>query len=178
VKTQDAAGRPLLGVDAWGAANRVDGDSCTVFTQENAAQGLLIFYEAKRKLAATLTLKAGEKLPPIVIMKPMGSVKGRLLDANGKPLAGIVVDPHYRDETPRRIDSIIHEARPTESDANGAFTLDSLIPELPFEPTFRRGRGNFERIVKSSESAIQVKPGTCHDLESIKLKPVPEKAGE
>jgi RNA polymerase sigma factor (sigma-70 family) len=178
MKIQDAEGRPLSDVISWGDAHWIAGDSCTVYAEETDPPRFLIFYEAKQKLAATLSIMPGEKLPPVVKLKPMGSIKGRLLDADGKLLTGIVVDPNYRDKTARRIDGIIHEARPIESDANGAFTLDSLIPGLPFELTFRRGRRNFERIAKSPEATIQVQTGACRDVGAIKLKPAPEKARE
>jgi hypothetical protein len=178
MKIQDAEGRPLSDVLSWGDAHWIEGDSCTVYAEETDPPGFLIFHEVKQKLAATLTIKPGEKLPPVVKLKPMGSIKGRLLDADGKPLAGIVVEASYRDKTARTIDSIIHEPRPIESDANGVFTLDNLIPGLPFELTFRRGRRNFERIVKSPGAAIAVQPGACRDVGTIKLKPAPEKVDE
>jgi hypothetical protein len=178
VKIQDAEGRPLLGIDAWGTANRIDGDSCTIYTQENAPPSFLILHKVKQKLAATLTLKAGEKPPPIVKLRPMGSVKGRLLDADGKPLAGSVVSPSYREKTANRIDSTIHEATPIASDANGVFTLDSLIPEVPFELSFRRGRRSFQHVAKPAEPAIQVNPGDCRDLGTIQLKLAPERRNE
>jgi hypothetical protein len=38
-----------------GAANRIDGDSCTVYGEYR----FLVFYEPKRKLAGALPLKAG-----------------------------------------------------------------------------------------------------------------------
>jgi hypothetical protein len=178
MKIQDAEGRPLSDVICWGDANRIEGDSCMVYAEATDPPRLLAFYEEKQKIAMTLTIKPSEKLPPVVKLKPMGSVKGRLLDADGKPLAGIVVEPSYRDKAARTIDSIIREARPIESDVNGAFTLDSLIPGLPMELSFRRGRRNFEHVVKILGVTIQVQSGACRDVGEIKLKPAPEKASE
>jgi hypothetical protein len=178
VKIQDAEGKPLPEVDVWGAANRVEGDSCTIYGEATDKPRFLVFYEPKQKLAGTLKLKAGEKWPPVVKLKPTGSVTGRLLDADGKPLAGIVVAPRYRDSMANNMNSRVHETRPVASDANGAFTLDSLIPELPFELSFRRGRRDFAHQTKPADATVQIKPGACRDVGAIKLKPVPEKTGE
>jgi RNA polymerase sigma factor (sigma-70 family) len=178
VKVQDAEGRPLPDVDGWGTANRIEDDSCTIYGETADKPRLLVFYEPKRKLAGTLTLKAGEKPPPLVKLRPMGSVTGRLLDADGKPLAGIVVAPRYRDSMANGMDGRFHEARPIASDASGVFTLDSLISELPFELSFRRGRRDFERQPKSAEAAIQVKPDERRDVGAITLKLAPEKKEE
>jgi hypothetical protein len=174
VKIQDTEGRPLSEADAWGAANRIDGDSCTVYGEYR----FLVFYEPKRKLAGALPLKAGEKLPPVVRLRPMGSIKGRLLDTDGKPLEGIVVAPRYSERSANGIDSSIHEDIPIVSDASGDFTLDSLIPELPFDLSFRRGWRDFEYQTKPADPTIQVKPGECCDVGAIKLKLLPEKTGE
>jgi RNA polymerase sigma factor (sigma-70 family) len=178
VKLQDAEGKPLSGVVTWGSASRIEGDSCTIYGEAAELQRLLVFYHPKRKLAATMTVKDGAKLPPVVRLKPMGSIKGRLLDADGKPLAGIVVAPSYNEGSANTIDSIIHEARPIASAANGAFTLDSLIPELPFALSFRSGRRTFARQSKSVEATVQVKPGECRDVGAIELKRLAKKKDE
>ncbi|HEY7154357.1 MAG TPA: sigma-70 family RNA polymerase sigma factor [Gemmataceae bacterium] len=178
VKIQDAEGQSLPGVAVWGPLNRIEGDACTVYGETTDKSRFLVFYEPKRKLAGTLKWKAGEKWPPVVKLKPTGSVTGRLLDADGKPLAGIVVAPRYRDSMANNMNSRVHETRPVASDANGAFTLDSLIPELPFELSFRRGRRDFAHQTKPADATVQIKPGACRDVGAIKLKPVPEKTGE
>ncbi|HTU93508.1 MAG TPA: RNA polymerase sigma factor [Gemmataceae bacterium] len=178
VKIQDAEGRPLDEVEALRGWNRIDGDSCTIYGEATDPPYLLIFYQPKRELAGTLTVKAGVKLPPIVKLKAMGSVQGRLLDADGKPLEGIVVAPRYRDHAANVMNSRVHEARPIASNADGNFLLDSLIPELPFELTFRRGRRDFARESKSAEAAIQVNPSAYRDVGAIELKRISDRPAE
>jgi hypothetical protein len=178
VKIQDTEGRPLLEVDSWGGATRMEGDSCTIYGEAEDSPRLIVFYEAERKLVGTLAMKAGEKPPPVVKLKPMGSVKGRLLDADGKPIAGIVVAPQYQESMGNAMHGHLHDARPSASDAEGAFILDCLIPEMPFELSFRRGRRSFERTVKHPQLAIQLKPRESRDLGSIQVKLAPEKSGE
>jgi RNA polymerase sigma factor (sigma-70 family) len=173
VKLQDADGRPLAGVDAWGEANRVEGDTCTFYGEASTKPQLLVLYEPKRKLATTLLLKAGEKLPPVVKLKPMGSVQGRLLDADGKPVAGVVVDPRYHERMANGMHGRVHEARPIATDAAGVFVLDHVIPDMTFELTFRRGRREFKREAIAGEATIQVQSGQVRDVGDIRVKPQP-----
>jgi len=175
VKIQDAEGKPLSGLTVCGAPNRIAGDGCTICCEEKELPRLLVFYQAKRKLAGTLTLRAGNHLPPVVKLRPMGSVKGRVLDADGKPLANVTVDPLYRNRQAEDIDRVLHETTQSVTDATGAFTLDELMPELPFALSFRRGKRRFQREEKADAATIQVKPSERRDLGAIQVKPVPEK---
>jgi RNA polymerase sigma factor (sigma-70 family) len=185
VKIQDAEGRPLSGVWATGIsprtryrAYRLEQDSCPSYHLEAGKPRLMVFCEPNKKLAGTLTLKGDEKQPVVAKLGPAGSIQGRLLDADGKPLAGVEVDLRYRDSEAEEIDQIIHEGKQIVTDANGAFTFDELIPRLKFELSIRRGWRRFERETKPADPAILVKPGECRDLGAIKLKLAPEKAGE
>jgi len=114
----------------------------------------------------------------VVKLGPTGAIKGRLLDTDGKPMAGALVAVVYREMPAGQIHQHIHRTKQVVTDAAGSFTVDELIPELMFELAAYRGKLRFEREAITSESAIQIKPGECRDLGSIKLKPVPKKADE
>ncbi len=124
----------------------------------------MVFCEPSRKLAVTRTLKGDETSPVGVKLGAMGAIKGRLLDADGKPLVGTIVDLHYRESQAGEVTDRIHEGKPIVTDAKGAFTFDELLPELKFELTFRHGKQRFERATKPAEATVQVKPGECRDL--------------
>jgi RNA polymerase sigma factor (sigma-70 family) len=187
VKIQDGEGRPLTGVWATGispenyhAAHRLDSDSCSAYDVEAGKPRLLIFYEPNKKLAGSLTLKGDEKAPVAVKLGSMGSIEGRLLDADGKPLAGVTVEVGYRDREADEIHRVIHRAKRIVTDAAGAFALDELIPGRKFyvaslhrrTPLVEEGSTRREPIVH------EVKPGECRDLGAIKLKQMTEKPGE
>jgi RNA polymerase sigma factor (sigma-70 family) len=181
LKIQDPEGRPLSAVWVTGIsprtrypAVRLENDSCPVYSVTQDKPRLLIFCEPHRKFASTRMLKAGENQPTIVKLGPAGSIKGRVLDASGKPLAGIEVDLRYRDSEADEIERAIHEGKQIATDAAGTFTLDMLLPEMKFELSFRRGRRPFQQERNSAGMALQVKPGECRDLGAIQLKLVPE----
>jgi hypothetical protein len=185
VKIQDAGGRPVAGVWATDFTSHtfigplwIERSTCPVYELEQRKPRLLIFYEPKKKIIGSRKLQGDEKAPIVVKLGPMGAIKGRLLDSDGKPLVGIAVDVLYRESEANKMHRDIHSAKETVTDARGAFTLDELIPELKFELSFRHGRRPFKRDAKPTEAAIQVKPGECRDVGAIKLKRVSEKAGE
>jgi RNA polymerase sigma factor (sigma-70 family) len=181
---QDAEGRPLAG--AWAAgfapesfhpARRIEEASCSVYGEVGEPK-LLVFYHPDKKLAGTRRLKGDEKEPIEVKLGPAGSIKGQLLDADGKPLAQVAVDLRYRDPEGEEIQNIIQESKQIVTDANGAFAFDAVLPELKFDLSFRRGKRKSKREVKSVDPAYLVKPGECRDLGPIKLRLAPEKESE
>ncbi|HEY7153947.1 MAG TPA: hypothetical protein VH575_08290, partial [Gemmataceae bacterium] len=185
VKIQDAEGRPLAGVwvtgiSPWASlrALRIEKDSCPVYNLKVGKPHFMVFCEPSRKLAATRTLQGDEKAPVVVKLGPMGTVKGRLLDADGKPLSGVIVDLLYCENQAEEIHDRIHEGKQIVTDANGAFTFDELLPESKVELSFRRGSQKFEPIMKPADPAAQVKSGERRDVGIIKLKRAVEKVGE
>jgi protocatechuate 3,4-dioxygenase beta subunit len=185
VRVQDAEGRPLAG--AWASANGprnhvpygwLESDSCSVYGEPIKQPQLLAFYHRGKKLVGTRTLKADEKEPAVVKLGPPGALKGRLLDTDGKPLAGVIVDLRYLDRAAERTHEEIYDAKQIVTDANGAFTIDTAIPELRFALTFPVSkRRQFQPVMRSAKAALQVKPGECRDLGAITLR-LSEKRGE
>jgi RNA polymerase sigma factor (sigma-70 family) len=179
VKIQDADGRPVSGVWATDFATHtyigplwIERSSCPVYSLEQRRPRLLTFYEPKKKIIGWQRLQGDEKGPVVVKLGPTGAIKGRLLDTDGKPMAGALVGVMYRERSAGQIHQHIHRTKQVVTDAAGSFTVDELIPELMFELLAYRGKHRWEREVKTPESAIQVKPGECHDLGAIKLKQI------
>ncbi len=184
IRMQDSEGKPLSNVwitgssfAEWYPPLKCEKAECMVYAVEPGKSRLMVFYHPERKLVATLTLKGDEKPPVVVKLGPAGSIKGRLLDADGKPLAGVTVGVHFRQRVVSEIDHIIsHDAKQCITDADGIFTIDELIPEQKFELSFQLGRRKLERTPKLVNPAIEIKSGHTHDLGSIKVKQAPERA--
>jgi RNA polymerase sigma factor (sigma-70 family) len=193
VQVQDADGKPLPG--SWAAtndrkrgisfaphSNQKESSSWSIYGEASDKPLRIVFYQADRKLAGTLTLKGDEKQPVIVKLGPAGAIKGRLLDADGKPLADMVVELRYRDRAAQNI-HVYHienndERGPILTDVTGAFAFDHVIPEMAFELSFRQSKRRSKYDAITAIPAIQVKPGEYRDLGTIKLKRAPEKADE
>ncbi len=181
VHLQDGDGKPLAGVWVTGL-NRQDWHSpiqcekaeCSVYQLEPGKPRLLVFYHAQRKLFGTLALKGDENPPVVAKLASPGAIKGQLLDADGKPLVGVVIDVYYRQRVASEIHEHAHRAKQIVTDRKGAFLFDDLIPEQKFELAFHRGKRKFERTPKRVNSAMEVKAGECRDLGPINLKQLPE----
>ncbi len=176
VKIEDREGQPLRGVWATSIREnegpiRINGDVCPVYAVEPGKPRFMVFYEPGRKLAGTLTLKGNEKEPTVAKLVPTGAIRGRLLDSDGKPLAGIVVDVRYQDRAAREIHETIHKAKQAVTDADGLFSLDELIPQRRFELSLHHGKHRFKRETKPDDPTVQIESGECRDLGAIKLKP-------
>jgi RNA polymerase sigma factor (sigma-70 family) len=185
IRIQDAEGGPLDQTLVTGMSSEdsewpiaCDSDSCSVYNLESGKRRSMVFFHPKRQLAGTLTLKGDEKELIAVELRHTGSILGRLLGADGKPLAGIVVDVRYRDRQAEEIHKVVHKAKQAFTDETGAFVLDGVIPELKFELSFRQGKRTFELETKPADTALQVKSGQTLKLGALKLKRVPEKEEE
>lgn len=185
IRIQDAEGQPLantfvtgMGPDNGERPILCETDACSAYHLEAGKPRLMVFYHPERKLTGSRTLKGDEKQPVMVKLGPTGAIEGRLLDADGKPLAGIVIEASYQDGEAEEIHQAIHEKKQIVTDADGTFTLDELIPALKFELSFRHGKRRFERISKPAEASIEIKPGETREIGTIKLKLFSEKAQE
>jgi RNA polymerase sigma factor (sigma-70 family) len=184
VHIQDADGKPLSGVwvtgsspGEWHHPVQCDKPECSAYQLEANKPRLMVFFHSERHLAGTLMLKGDEKEAVTVKLGAAGSIKGRLLDEDGKPLAGVVVDVRYRQRVAEEIHNCVHRAKQIVSDDRGAFALDDLIPEQKFELSFQHGTRKFERTPKLVNPAIEVKAGESHDLGTLKLKRIVEQPG-
>jgi hypothetical protein len=113
VKIRDAEGRPVSGVWATDFASHsyigpleIEESTCPVYGLEARKPRMLIFYEPMRKIIGSRRLQGDEKGPLTVQLGPMASLKGRLLDADGKPLAGVTVNVLYREGEAAKLEAI------------------------------------------------------------------------
>jgi RNA polymerase sigma factor (sigma-70 family) len=182
VKVRDADGKPVAGVWATGlgpverhGAVEVKGDSCAAYHLEGKPR-LMVFYEPTKKLFGTLRLKGDEKEPVTVTLGPGGSVKGRVVGEDGKPLAGVAVSLSHRERCADDIRDYVHRAKLVETDADGNFRIDDVIPGVKFEFWCIRGKTRFEPVTKPANQTAE--PGKLTDVGELKLKPRPERGGE
>jgi protocatechuate 3,4-dioxygenase beta subunit len=91
----------------------------------------VLFVHLERKLAGRLTVRGDQPEPLTVKLEPWGALTGRLVDADGQPLAGVRVSAVY-------VYGFVHvpvawmEPHPEEirTDRDGRFRVERLIPGL------------------------------------------------
>jgi RNA polymerase sigma factor (sigma-70 family) len=174
VKIRTADGKPAgsvlvtgLGSQDWRGLAEVKADACAVYALDGKPR-LLVFYEPTRKLFGTLTLKGDEKESVTVTLGPGGGIAGRLVGEDGKPLAGVAVRASHRARAASDVYDHTHRAR-VETDAEGKFRIDDIVPGVKCELWFTRGTQSFEPVTKAGE--LTTEPGKLTDVGELKLKP-------
>ena len=176
VKIRDLVGKPIKGTWATGISSgegyafpptQVEGDSCSAY-ETTGRPRLMIFYEPARKLFGTLAIKGDEKEAVTVTLGPGGSVKGRLVDAGGKPMAGVTVYHALRHVGARELDErVVHGMARVETDAEGNFRIENIVPGIKVGLLFARGEQVLEPVMKSADFTTE--SGKTNDLGELKL---------
>ncbi|MEJ7637637.1 MAG: carboxypeptidase-like regulatory domain-containing protein, partial [Singulisphaera sp.] len=136
-------GNPVVGAqcvgqsDAWADAKTLADETFEVFGLSAGHPRLLVFGHEKRRLVGWIMIRDGDlesDVPLSVRLERAGSIKGRLVDEDGLPLAGATfsVQPHYPDG--QNLASSRQGLWPDEvtstSDAEGRFQVVGLKPGL------------------------------------------------
>jgi hypothetical protein len=99
-----------------------------------------------------------------------GAVK---LDAAGKPLAKVVVDLHFfLDRNAAQIHKEVHRANFVETDADGRFQFDNVIPGPKFMLWLAQGKRQLEEVIEIGPRSVAA--GAVLDIGEVKLKPKTE----
>ncbi|HEV3260671.1 MAG TPA: sigma-70 family RNA polymerase sigma factor [Gemmataceae bacterium] len=139
---------------------------------------LMCIHEGKH-LAGFLVAKGDQKGPLTVKLQPWGVVKGRLVDADGQPRAGMQLmcgagrirrRPVPTAGTP---DELSFGSRPSQmsdlrTDKHGKLGIDALIPGLRYNIEIME---EGYRITGYVEENLMVKPGEVKDLGDVKADP-------
>lgn len=178
VHVEDADGKPLTGVQAGGLTDydwntfTLTEPSCTVYGLRAKTQRQLAFVHPQRHLAGVLTLRGDEKEAVSVRLKPTGTLHGRVVDADGQPLAGILVrtDIPLDNMAARSVDTQLRWKRePIRTGADGRFRIENVIPELGHH--FILNRGKTYLTIHPPLKRPKVRSGQTLDLGDLHTKP-------
>jgi RNA polymerase sigma factor (sigma-70 family) len=152
---------------------------------------LLCFAHWQKKLAGSIVVRGDEKEPVTVKLQPWGTVSGRLLDAEGKPIPKarlwFAEVPRGKVGTPRALDVGLHVVahlggKPSPdpvTDEDGRFEVEGLIPGLKYNLAWMELDGAFDedhfKWKGLAFSGLILKPGETKDLGDVKLQPFPKK---
>jgi hypothetical protein len=112
---------------------------------------LVAVAHAKLKLVGTLIVKAADK-EPAVKLGPGGSVRGRVVGADGKSIAGVTVNLHYARDEVCEVSHVLDGEkegigrclpRQTVNAADGTIRFDCLFPGFEFRLLFHKGKKQY-----------------------------------
>jgi RNA polymerase sigma factor (sigma-70 family) len=182
VKFRDPDGKPLRETliagntsQDWTSPVSNATDAGTVYDLDTHHPRLIVVYQPRRQLVAAVTLKGGEKAPFAVTLLPAGSAKGKLVDADGKPLANAAVRIGYFDRPADEIHRIIaggwyESGKEGTTNAAGEFVVGQLIPGRKFAVTaFAKGK-DYEPPEIESVKGYAAQSGKTTDLGTIPLR--------
>jgi RNA polymerase sigma factor (sigma-70 family) len=192
----DQDGKPLTGALATGLGDVPDFfgfRESKLETTSFKAGGLdpkrprsLFFFHAEKKLAKLQPVRSDEAGPLTVRLEPLGSVTGRVLDANGTPRAGLkvaVMHSYQRQdyeglplelifEYPSWTKVIDNEAT---TDAEGRFHSQGLVPGLKYFLNVKDGE---EILAAYTKESVMVESGKTMDLGELKDRKASEKGAK
>jgi RNA polymerase sigma factor (sigma-70 family) len=144
----------VYGLDTNGfGSETLAGNTFTVHNLNPRRMRALLFYSERKQLGRYLELRGRQKEPLVVKLEPCGSATGRLLDADGQPLANTVVQCY-------RSLMLGPGAPRTRTGADGRFRVDGLVPGQPYEVRSATIPG----LVSPYFNTFQVKSGEVKDL--------------
>lgn len=176
VKIEDADGKPLMGATvagvtaSWPSMFTMPEARAIVYALDPMQPRQLIFYHIERRLAGALTVRGDEKEPPVARLARTGSVSGRALDEEGRPITGAAVQLRFEDSTADKLfRDLTRRQAPFTTDKDGRFRIDGVIPQFGFMVGFRRGR--VVLVYDTRPLPHQVKAGETLDLGEFRAKP-------
>jgi hypothetical protein len=163
-------GAVVSGWTAFGGRTTAKGDTFTAVALDPARPRTLTVVHTKRKLAGHVTLRGDEKGPVTVTLRPWATLTGKLLDEDGKPLAGARVRIGYREESAFHL---AHAGIPVseesvQTDAEGNFRVETVFPGMRFGLVFLKG-GSFRDIGRAYER-MTLAPSETKDLGTFPSK--------
>lgn len=173
----DPEGKPLEGVEAIGLGNVVYGNETVLRTAEIPLSRLspdrklpVLFLHRARKLIGFMTLDGAMPLENGLTLNRWGEFRGKIVDRDGQPIAGLYVgeddismENPYRD----RAFQLLH--RGEETNAEGAFVIDRLLPDRAIDVIARTTQIGSVRMLKVLREKLAPAAGETIDLGEIRL---------
>jgi RNA polymerase sigma factor (sigma-70 family) len=140
----------------------------------------VVFIHPEKKLGKVQAVRADEDGPLTVRLEPLGGVAGRVLDAQGRPWAGLTVQVEltrlitaYKNlpwETTLKLRPVLDVTQTT--DREGKFRIDGLLPGLRYNVVISDGGLQPGKLVTYYVEDLAPESGKTKDLGDLKSKQV------
>jgi hypothetical protein len=130
------------------------------------------FYNKDRKLAGKLILKGPQQDGLTVRLQPAATLTGRLVDPDGKPLAGAYLSPKLSWWSAKEGDWATL-SQPSSTDKEGRFRIEGLLPGAKYNVDAAREveGGNTGSMPQQAIFDATVQAGETKDLGDLVLDP-------
>ncbi len=170
------------------SAKPVAGDTLKLVGLSAKRARAVVLIDEAQTVGAVATVSGDAESPVTVTLEKLGSVKGRLFDADGNPAAGaevrawLVLDRQKYDNLPDETFASVgvfgiapgawsgFTSRTAKTDKDGHFTLTGLIPGQKYRLVAGFNTEKTGGELLHQQSGIAVKPGEASDLGDLKPK--------
>jgi hypothetical protein len=178
-------GKPLTSVfveghrPVGGQMQKLPTDRFTVTGLSSRTPQPVMFYHPEKRLSKLEWIKAHKGRPLTVRLEPPGTTTGRVLDARGRPLAGLDIGARVDADALRNMGMPglafkFQTIGANKTDAEGKFRLEGFIPDVKHT---LRGYGKVlgDGSVANLVTDVSVKSGEVKDLGDLKIEETPKK---
>jgi RNA polymerase sigma factor (sigma-70 family) len=176
----DPDGKPLPGsrvrglTHGWGPLRTLAGAEFKLLALAPPEPRVLVAWHDGRKLAGTATVRGDEAAPVKLSLRPAGAVTGRVVAADGRPLAGARVHYSYRDDKGREIElfNAGQDLPVVVTDKDGRFRIDGLVPGLGAKVCFDSASkgGKFFVPDRGKLPTWRVKSGAVEEIADVPVQ--------
>jgi hypothetical protein len=146
----------------------------------------LVFFHPEKKVGKVQPVRGDEEGEVTVRLEPLGGVAGQVLDAEGRPWAGLKVRAtlsrkftDYKDLPLETMDNLGPVMAVTQTtDAEGKFRIDGLLPGLKYNLVVSEGELRPGKVVAYHIEDLSPESGNIKDLGDLKSKERPAKEGK
>jgi RNA polymerase sigma factor (sigma-70 family) len=137
-------GKPVKGATVSGLAalfgrpTELAGDTFTAEAILAEDARTVAAVHAEKKLAGTVVIHGAAKTPPVLRLAAWAALTGRLVDAEGKPIAGASFRLHFEDRVAGRLHRQLQGGKALTTDAAGRFRADVPFSGMKFILFFAR----------------------------------------
>jgi hypothetical protein len=142
----------------------------------------LVFFQPEKRLGKVQRVRGDGEGPVTVRLEPLGGLTGRVLDARGRPWAGLRVEAsltrvitEYKDlpwELIENLGPMLTVVQTTDRD--GRFHMDALLPGLKYNLIVTEGEPKPGPVTAYKED-LTVESGKTRDVGDLKAEPSPGK---
>jgi RNA polymerase sigma factor (sigma-70 family) len=157
------AGTKVLGLTAygqWGNWTRTALKSAdfTVYGLDANEEREVVFFQPEKHLAAALKVRGDAKGPLDVTLQPWATASGRLVGADGKPQASVLL----------QIAGPALPSSPSQTDAEGRFQIEGLVPQVAYTLEIVRNGKSAGRVFTD----LKLKAAEARNLGDVQVKPM------
>jgi protocatechuate 3,4-dioxygenase beta subunit len=146
----DPDGKPLAGAtvagitSSWPPTFALPRDTTMVYALDPARPRTLYLLHQEKKLAGWVRVRGDEKEPVTAKLAPAGSVTGKLVDPDGRPIPGVAVSLQFPAGAGNDLYRDVYAGRPAAvTDKDGAFRVDAVVPGVKFTLSLTKGQSYF-----------------------------------